>query len=172
MTQMHFAELSIKMRQLGITLAGGTLAIAILLYKTDSDYVFKISNPSIEVPISSLLMIAAAAILSAAWIVDVGVYHKMLRGAVKFNELFERKMEAFFDWDAGLTETISAYSRYKEPFLLDKRARDGKIWSKVGKASDAGKRISWFYRLSVFALLFASGLLMYFHNTGGEVFAI
>jgi len=80
MTQMHFAELSIKMRQLGITLAGGTLAIAILLYKTDSDYVFKISNPSIEVPISSLLMIAAAAILSAAWIVDVGVYHKMLRG--------------------------------------------------------------------------------------------
>lgn len=90
-TQMHFAELSIKMRQIGITLAGATIALAIVLYRTDSVYSFKVPYSDLVLPVGTILFLSAAAILYAAKIIDVGVYHRMLRGAVKFNELYEQE---------------------------------------------------------------------------------
>lgn len=154
-TQMHFAELSIKMRQIGITLAGATIALAIFLYKTDSVYSFYFQYINLNVPIGSVLMLSAAGILYAAKIIDVGVYHKMLRGAVKFNELYEQSLDIDVGWRTGLTESISAYSRYKDPTLQDKRGSDGTHWTSKSTQL-AGNKINHFYWFCILALIFAA----------------
>jgi len=114
-TQMHFAELSLKMRQIGLTLVGATVAFAIVMYRTD--YAFSVPLPWTEahVPAATILFCTAAAILFGVRTIDVGVYHRMLRGAVKFNENYEKKIASEVEWDSGLTQTISAYSRLKDP---------------------------------------------------------
>lgn len=150
-TQMHFAELSIKMRQIGITLAGATIALAIVLYRTDSVYSFKVPYSDLVLPVGTILFLSAAAILYAAKIIDVGVYHRMLRGAVKFNELYEQSLDIDVGWQSGLTESISAYSRYDDPILQDKRGSDGTHWTSANPRQLAGNRINKFYWLGIFA---------------------
>ncbi len=157
-TQMHFAELSIKMRQIGLTLAGATLALAIVIYRTDSQFSFilPLGSQSTNLPISTVLCVSAAIILFGAKILDADMYHKMLRGAVRFNELLEPIMDEKIRWRAGLTETISAYSRYTDETrtLLDNR-EDNKIWTGDIKRL-AGNKISRFYWLCIISLLGAS----------------
>jgi hypothetical protein len=57
-TQMHFAELSIKTRQIGMTVVGATLGLAAVLTKTNSS--FSIALGPIEIPIASILCWIAA----------------------------------------------------------------------------------------------------------------
>lgn len=157
-TQMHFAHLSIKMRQIGLTLAGATLALAIVIYRSDSQFSFPLplgTHPD-NLPISSVLCVSAAFILFAAWILDAHMYHRMLRGAVKFNELLEPIMDQKIGWKAGLTETISAYSRFSDGSraLLENR-EDEKIWTgHINRL--AGNKISWFYWLCIISLVGAA----------------
>src|SRR3954447_810658 len=82
-TQMHFAELSIKTRQIGMTVVGATLGLAIVLARSDAS--FNITFYGYSLPITSVLCWISALVLSAIWILDVTVYHQMLRGAVAFN---------------------------------------------------------------------------------------
>ncbi len=168
-TQMHFAELSIKMRQIGLTLAGATIALAIVLYKTGENYSFKIPFLELLLPIGTILCFSAAFILFAAWIVDVGVYHRMLRGAVKFNELYEQDLDQWIGWQSGLTEAISAYSRFKKPKLLDNREEGGTKWVDEKQGSPAGIRINIFYILSIAALIFAGLALGLAENYGAVI---
>lgn len=154
-TQMHFAELSIKMRQLGFALAGATLALAVVTYRGKNEFSVPIPWGDTSAPIASLLCIAAALILFAARTLDAGMYHKMLRGAVKFNELLEVQLDENVKWRAGLTETISAYSRYKAPRLSS--FRDGKdaIWQ--GENMRLAKfKIDLFYWVCILALVIAA----------------
>jgi len=154
-TQMHFAELSIKMRQLGFTLAGATLALAVVTYRGQNEFALPLPYFECSVPIASLLCVSAGLILYAAKTLDADMYHRMLRGAVKFNELIELEIEKDMNWAAGLTETISAYSRYKEPRLS--KFRDGKnaIWQ--GETQRLAKsKISFFYWLCISALLISA----------------
>lgn len=167
-TQMHFAELSIKMRQIGLTLAGATIALAIVLYRTESNFSFEILGIGISIPIASVLCISAAAILFAAAIIDVGVYHRMLRGAVTFNEMYEQQLDAAIGWESGLTEAISAFSRLRDPEPQPKRDKGGKKWTGQ-KKSNASARIVWFYTISVFALLTAAFGLWWVENTDAVV---
>lgn len=157
-TQMHFAELSIKMRQIGLTMAGATLALAVILSRTDNGFSFTIPYVEWKIPIATVLCISAAIILYAAKTLDSGMYHKMLRGAVKFNELLEQKMESNIKWDVGLTETISAYSRYQNLKLLNERDVKNKKWK--GDALDESvNKIDHFYRICIFSLGMAAFLL-------------
>jgi hypothetical protein len=162
--QMHFAELSIKMRQIGLTVAGATVALAVVLHRTGANYSLAIPCFNFLMPIGTILCFSAGVILLAAWTIDVGVYHKMLRGAVKFNELYERELDSDFNWKSGLTEAISAYSRYREPLLLDARNDDGVVWRSERGTSVAGNRITWFYLIIVGALALSGLMLLLVEN--------
>lgn len=169
-TQMHFAELSIKMRQIGLTLAGATVALAIVLYRTEQSFSFQLPGVGTLIPVGSVLCFSAALILYAARSIDVGVYHRMLRGAVRFNELYERELDADLQWKTGLTEAISAYSRYRSPTLQAQRASDGSFWRDDRGAKPAGERVSRFYWITIGAL-FISGMSFWFVENFGYVIA-
>ena len=165
-TQMHFAELSIKMRQIGLTLAGATIALVVVLYRTGSGYSFKVPYYDFLIPVGTILLLTAAVILLAARIIDVGVYHRMLRGAVKFNELHEQSLDIDMEWQSGLTESISAYSRYKKPILLEERGKDGSHWTSDNSRRLAGNRINCFYWICISALVFMAIALAAAENAG------
>jgi hypothetical protein len=166
-TQMHFAELSIKMRQIGLTMAGATLALAVILSRTNNGFSFTIPCLEWKIPIATVLCISAAIILYAAKTLDAGMYHKMLRGAVKFNELLEQKMESNVEWEVGLTETISAYSRYKDPKLLKERDEENERWGGI-HMKYAAKKIENFYLFCITSLLVAAFFLALVANGGGS----
>jgi hypothetical protein len=112
-TQMHFAELSIKTRQIGMTVVGATLGLAIVLNRSES--AFMLTLYGLNVPITSILCWTSALILYAIKILDVGVYHQMLRGAVAFNEeLEEKNLLRLFGTEKGLTQAISYFSRHPD----------------------------------------------------------
>lgn len=159
-TQMHFAELSIKMRQLGITLTGGTIALAVVLHRTDKAFSIDLPFVGLSLPVTTILCIGAALILYGAKILDAGMYHQMLRGAVKFNEIYERELDESVGWKSGLTEAISAYSRYSSPNRLETRDASGKIWEETGKVSFAGNKIAVFYWCAISTLI-AAGLFLF-----------
>jgi len=161
---MHFAELSIKMRQIGLTLSGAILALAIVLRRADLTYSIGIMDNSLSIPIEALLCFVAAIILYAAKILDHGMYHQMLRGAVRFNELYEQQLDDLIGWKSGLTESISAYSRYDTPSLLDDRNENGERWDKSAKSRLAGNKINRFYITTICALILAAVILIYIEN--------
>jgi hypothetical protein len=135
------------------------------------------------------LTAAAAFILYSAKKVDVDVYHKMLRGSVEFNERFEVQMQEKIGWETGLTEAISAYSRYSNPYKLSKRDNKRRLWrpqirlskydkfklkmgvprNRVRKSSRAGARIEKFYYFSIGALAALAIALVVFENTVGFI---
>jgi hypothetical protein len=155
-TQMHFAELSIKTRQIGMTVVGATLGLAIVLARSDSS--FNIAFAGYSLPITSVLCWTSALVLFAIWILDVTVYHQMLRGAVAFNEeLEEKNLLQLFGTDKGLTQAISFFSRH--PDAEYKNSSYGRRNEK--KIHYAGNRISLFYWLMIGALILA-GLALKF----------
>ena len=165
-TQMHFAELSIKMRQIGLTLAGATIALAIVLYRTDTAFSINVPFISLEIPVGTILTLSAAVILYAAKMIDVDVYHRMLRGAVKFNELYEKTLDNDIGWRSGLTEAISAHSRVEDPVLLEQRNSDGIHWERRKEKGPAGGRIENFYWFCIGALVFAAVVLTFAEKIG------
>jgi hypothetical protein len=90
-TQMHFNEMSVKSRQLGLTFVAAALGLAIVLLSRHEDYAFPIAVGWIkcQINIALLLLAGAALALRAVRQLDLNVYHKMLRGAVAFGEDFE-----------------------------------------------------------------------------------
>lgn len=155
-TQMHFAELSIKTRQIGMTVVGATLGLAVVLNRTDTAY--RLSFACFTLPITAVLCWAAAAVLGAIWLLDVGVYHRMLRGAVAFNEELEEKhLRSLFGTEKGLTQAISFYSRH-----TDASYSDGKYFRTHEHTRHyAGNRITHFYVVMIIVLVVA-GLAMVF----------
>jgi len=148
-TQMHFAELSIKTRQLGLTVVGAALGLAIVLNRTGTGYI--LTFWSLHIPISSVLCWAAGVVLGAIWILDVLVYHRMLRGAVAFNEEFEQKnLLSLLGTHLGLTQAISYFSRHPGAVY-----RDGKYHPGEPGRHYAGERISLFYFIMIGALALA-----------------
>jgi len=148
-TQMHFAELSIKTRQVGLTVVGAALGLAIVLHRTGTGYI--LSFWCLNIPISSVLCWAAGVVLWAIWILDVGVYHRMLRGSVAFNEEFEqKKLLHLLGTQFGLTQAISHFSRHPGAVY-----RDGKYEKGEAGRHYAGNRISLFYFIMIGALIIA-----------------
>lgn len=116
-TQMHFNEMSVKSRQLGLTFVAAALGVAIVLLSRGDAFAFPIVISGIEfqLHIAVVLLLGAWLALGAVRGLDLNVYHKMLRGAVTFGEDFEQNyMKQIFDLDKGMTQAISHFSRFED----------------------------------------------------------
>ncbi|MDA0998986.1 MAG: hypothetical protein O2807_00530 [bacterium] len=110
-TQMHFNEMSVKSRQLGLSFVVAALALAFILLSRRQD--FWVSFWNVEIHISGILVLISAMGLFAVKRLDLGVYHQMLRGAVRFGGQLEKEVlrEKLMKTPKGMTEFITLYSQ-------------------------------------------------------------
>lgn len=152
-TQMHFNEMSAKSRQLGLTFVAGALGVGVVLLSRGADFAlaFRIREHEFHLHVAVLIIIAAALALMAVRILDLNVYHKMLRGAVTFGEDFEESyMKQIVDLEKGMTQAISHFSRHEK---AKARPQNGRyVYSGTDRRS-AEKKIKRFYNLTFWVLL-------------------
>ena len=91
-TQMHFNEMSVKSRQLGLAFVVAALGLAVVLLSQGKGFSLQmpIAGHTWQLHIAVLVTCAAAFAMYAVRQLDIFVYHKMLRGAVTFGEDFEQ----------------------------------------------------------------------------------
>lgn len=113
-TQMHFNEMSVKSRQLGLTFVAAALGVAVVLMSQQKDYSIDVFH-FFKLHVAVLLVLAGAGAIYLVSILDLGVYHRMLRGAVAFGEeLEELKLKPRLNVECGMTQAISLFSRYPD----------------------------------------------------------
>jgi len=115
-TQMHFNEMSTKSRQLGLTLVVAALGLsAVLIGRGDYfSVVFHICSIPVRLHVVVLVLLASALGMFGVKSLDLGVYHQMLRGAVKFGEEFEKaNLVGIIGVSKCMTEFVSLYSRHR-----------------------------------------------------------
>jgi hypothetical protein len=104
-----------------------------------------------------LMVLASAFALNAVRILDLNVYHKMLRGAVSFGEDFEQTyMRRIFDLQRGMTQAISHFSRFEDAAVTQ---QDGKYAYSGTIRKNAELKIRRFYNFSICTLLVTGALL-------------
>jgi len=139
-----------------MTVVGATLALAVVLNRTNTG--FSLTFGGCEIHITSILCWTAAIVLIAIQTLDVGVYHRMLRGAVAFNEELEEKhLLALFGTEKGLTQSISFFSRHPDAKYADGRYSR----QNLERRHYAGNRITLFYWIMIITL-FLAGLALNF----------
>lgn len=157
-TQMHFNEMSAKSRQLGLTFVVAALGVAVVLLGKEKDVLWSVPIPFLNVTfgthIAAIVVLIAALGLYGVRRLDLDVYHRMLRGAVKFGEELEggALREHLMKTPNGMTELVSLYSRFSSVVL-----QNGKYVGQ-GKMKTAAEKIKVFYRWGYWAL----GLLAFF----------
>lgn len=165
-TQMHFNEMSTKSRQLGLTFVVAALGLAVVLLGEGKDVAFSIPicTYHLSIHVSVLIVLVSAVALYAVRTLDLGVYHRMLIGAVTFGEEFERaNLVKWMQTPLGMTEFISLYSRYADAG----KQGDGSYKGTIKKS--AGEKLSQFYRVCISLLLLVALCLLIF--TQFEAFA-
>lgn len=116
-TQMHFNEMSVKSRQLGLTFVAAALGVAGVLIGQGRDFSMSLllGDWAIHVHVAVLLILAALLAVLAVRRLDLGVYHRMLRGAVTFGEDLENVwLKERLDVEKGMTQSISHFSRHED----------------------------------------------------------
>ena len=110
---------------------------------------------------SPLLVLAAVMGLTAVRILDLSVYHRMLRGAVSFNECFEEEYmkKVWGDLDKFLTQSISHFSRYEDASYAKENGR----YKYEGKERvTAEMKLRRFYNVTTSLLVVITLLLLLF----------
>lgn len=164
-TQMHFNEMCVKSRQLGLTFVAGALGVAIVLLSRGQDFSFSVNLFlfTLQLHVAVLLILGAWLALQAVKGLDLNVYHKMLRGAVTFGEDFEEHyMKKIFDLDRGMTQAISHFSRYKDAKVTTQE--NGRYLYEGHEKASAEKKIKDFYRRTGWFLLLGAGALFLITN--------
>jgi hypothetical protein len=158
-TQMHFNEMSVKSRQFGLAFVAAALGLGIVLLIRREE--FTVSIPfcgGFDLHMTVLIAFASAFALQAVKILDVNVYHKMLRGAVTFGEDFEQNyMKEIFALEKGMTQAISHFSRYDDASVT---TQNGKYVYGGQAKKNALVKIRNFYRFSI-GTLCAVGVLLF-----------
>ncbi len=167
-TQMHFNEMSVKSRQFGLGFVAAALGLGIVLLIRREE--FTVSIPfwgGFDLHMTVLIAFASAFALQAVKILDLNVYHKMLRGAVAFGEDFEQNyMREIFVLEKGMTQAISHFSRYED--ARASRQDDGKYAYQGKNRKDALTKIRNFYRFSIGTLIAVGVLLFLFTGNFGH----
>lgn len=167
-TQMHFNEMSAKSRQIGLAFVAAALGLSVVLLARNED--FSIRLWSFQLHVSVLILAAALIALRAVRLLDLGVYHKMLRGAVAFGEDFEENyMKKVFSLDKGMTQAVSHFSRATSPKAAV--GEDGRLHytDEEETKTTAEAKISRFYRLSTIALIVAAASLLVVTNLAPQM---
>ena len=168
-TQMHFNEMSHKSRHLGLSFAVAALGLSAVLLSQDIDFVFLGLRFNAARMCGIVILIAAIAIPPIA-LLDLCVYQKLLRGAVKFGWDLESKkiVPEILHVRRGMTTEISVadnalvpksdsnYSRL--PNDLEENNAGVKGLLKFGVR--AHQYILLFYLGGFFVLLLLSGFLL------------
>ncbi len=152
-TQMHFNEMSAKSRQLGLTFVVAALGLGIVLLGRREDFglSFSMCGSTYTLHMAGLIFLAAAFAVWGVSILDLHVYHKMLRGAVTFGEdLEENYLKKIVDLDKGMTQAISHYSRFSDASFT---RESGRYKYQGGQLVPASQKIGRFYTTVIIALL-------------------
>lgn len=160
-TQMHFNEMSVKSRQLGLTFVAAALGVGLVLLSRGDDYSIPIQfwTVNFKVHITVILMLGALLALSAVRLLDLNVYHRMLRGAVTFGEDFEEHfMKKLFSLEKGMTQAISHYSRNQD--ANRQIGKDGKYKYTGSDEVTAEDKIRKFYT-NTMNFLWVSALILF-----------
>ena len=160
-TQMHFNEMSAKSRQLGLTFVVAVLGVAVILLSRGNDFAFNFAlfGINFQIHVSVVLFLGAWLALEAVKVLDLTVYHKMLRGAVAFGEDFEETyMKKIFELDKGMTQSISHFSRYED--AKTEISESGNYCYKGSKLITAEHKIRKFYKNAQYLMLIGSFLLL------------
>lgn len=163
-TQMHFNEMSVKSRQLGLTFVAAALGVAVVTLSRNEDFSqqFSFFGLPLVIHVALLLNIAAYLALWAVKELDLNVYHKMLRGAVTFGEDFENNyLKSIFDLEKGMTQAISHYSRSMKADV-DKSGKKYRYVEEKGTSAEA--KINRFYSLTLGFLLISAGAFFLMTN--------
>lgn len=114
-TTMHFTEMSARTRQIGLAfvVAALGLSITLLAQYRDARLPFVLFGYQYDLHISGVIILLSAVGLFAIMLLDLKVYHRMLRGSVAFTTELEQKgfRETHMLTERGLTESVSHYSR-------------------------------------------------------------
>ena len=160
-TQMHFNEMSVKSRQLGLTFVAAALGVGVVLIGNGQD--FSLDFKGVHFHVSVFLMIGSILALQAVRQLDLGVYHKMLRGAVYFGEDFEQNyLKSVFDLEKGMTQAISHFSRHEDAKV--EKGENGKFTYAGENEKNALKKIVAFYCNTTAFLCVATLVLFVFTN--------
>lgn len=167
-TQMHFNEMSVKSRQLGFTFVAAALGIATLLLSRGADFsiLFPTRHGIFHLHISVLLIAISVIAIFAIKKLDLGVYHRMLRGAVTFGEDFEENhLKKILGLNMGMTQAVSHYSRHDNADK-DKDKTNGKyVYSGSDKVS-AETKIRRFYSFVILMLVLSTIVILIVTNFG------
>ena len=164
-TQMHFNEMSVKSRQLGLTFVAAALGIGIVLLSRGEDFSLFFQVCGVVVTLHIAVPIVAGAILALRAVreLDLNVYHKMLRGAVTFGEDFEREyMKKVFELDKGMTQAISHFSRYEDAMVSV--ADSGRYRYGGEKKVTAYDKVKGFYKKTTLYLAGTAAVLFLLTN--------
>lgn len=103
--QKHFNDLSMRVRNIAITVFGALLAAAGYALKDES--VVTIFDRSF--PLTAWILLAALMCWLAFYLMDLHWYHRLLRGAVRHGETVEAALQHRLP-EVGLTKAIDAAS--------------------------------------------------------------
>ncbi len=152
-TQMHFNEMSVKARQFGLGFVAAALGLGVVLITRGQDAALEIPVLyGIKLHATVVIAFASAMSMHAVSLLDLKVYHRMLRGAVSFGEDFEQNyMTRVFDLEKGMTQAISHFSRFDDAAV---NKEDGQSYKYTGeRLVTAEVKIKRFYRLSIVSLV-------------------
>ena len=159
-TQMHFNEMAVKSRQFGLGFVAAALGLGIVLLVRKEDFSLAVHLlGGFYIHTTVVIAFASAMALYAVKILDLHVYHKMLRGAVTFGEDFEENyMKKIFNLEKGMTQAISHFSRFDDASVT--RASNGKYEFQGINRRSALIKIERFYKVSITTLCIV-GLVLF-----------
>ena len=148
-TQMHFNEMAVKSRQFGLAFVTAALGVGIVLIARNEDYPIPLFC-GLKLNVSVIIAVAGMVALYGVRLLDLNVYHKMLRGAVKFGEDFEQNyMKQIFELQNGMTQAITYFSQYEDATAT--RQADGKYLYTGTHQKSALSKITKFYNFLIVA---------------------
>lgn len=112
-----------------------------------------------------IIALAGIVALYGVRVLDLNVYHKMLRGAVKFGEDFEENyMKEIFVLQKGMTQAITFFSQFEDASTT--RQQDRKYSYQGTAKKNALEKIKRFYNVLMLALFVLSLVLFLARNFG------
>jgi hypothetical protein len=152
-TQMHFNEKSVQSRQLGLAFITAALGLAIVLLGHGDEFSISVALwNGFDIQATVLVILGSAFALWGVRILDLNVYHRMLRGAVSFGEDFEQQyMKQIFDLEKGMTQAISHFSRHADAAVTT-GPNTKFIYGGISR-KNAEDKIRKFYNYCTFALI-------------------